>query len=131
MLANGGDKSILYFCAGMIDSTRRECGMGRLNWGMKKRNVFSTIALFLILAGKLLISEAAATTTTYNYVGQQMVQIGCTSFCSSQQLRGFVTFDFDTSNFSGSASEAKSGGLTHPGGGTLKWQIAARPLTVY
>jgi hypothetical protein len=28
-------------------------------------------------------------------------------------------------------SEAKSDGLTHPGRGTLKWQIAARPLTVY
>jgi hypothetical protein len=27
-------------------------------------------------------------------------------------------------------SEAKSDGLTHPGRGTLKWQIAARPLTV-
>src|SRR5882757_3290978 len=26
-------------------------------------------------------------------------------------------------------SEAKSDGLTHPGRGTLKWQIAARPLT--
>src|SRR6202022_3074893 len=31
----------------------------------------------------------------------------------------------------GSASEAKSDGLTHPGRGRLKWQIAARPLTVY
>jgi hypothetical protein len=28
-------------------------------------------------------------------------------------------------------SEAKSDGLTHPGRGTVKWQIAARPLTVY
>jgi hypothetical protein len=28
-------------------------------------------------------------------------------------------------------SEAKSDGLTHPGRGTLKRQIAARPLTVY
>jgi hypothetical protein len=29
------------------------------------------------------------------------------------------------------ASEAKSDGLTHPGRRRLKWQIAARPLTVY
>ena len=29
------------------------------------------------------------------------------------------------------ASEAKSDGLTHPGRCRLKWQIAARPLTVY
>jgi hypothetical protein len=28
-------------------------------------------------------------------------------------------------------SEAKSDGVTHPGRGTLKWQTAARPLTVY
>ena len=28
-------------------------------------------------------------------------------------------------------SEANSDGLTHPGCGTLRWQIAARPLTVY
>jgi hypothetical protein len=28
-------------------------------------------------------------------------------------------------------SEAKSDGLTHPGRGTLKRQIASRPLTVY
>jgi hypothetical protein len=28
-------------------------------------------------------------------------------------------------------SEAKSDGLTHPGRGTLKWEIAARPLTAY
>jgi hypothetical protein len=28
-------------------------------------------------------------------------------------------------------SEAKSDGVTHPGRGTLKWQIAVRPLTVY
>jgi hypothetical protein len=29
------------------------------------------------------------------------------------------------------SSGAKSDGLMHPGSGTLKWQIAARPLTVY
>jgi hypothetical protein len=28
-------------------------------------------------------------------------------------------------------SEAKSDGLTHAGRGTLKWQIAARPLIIY
>jgi hypothetical protein len=28
-------------------------------------------------------------------------------------------------------SDAKSDGLTHPGRGTLKWEIAARPLTAY
>jgi len=79
----------------------------------------NTKKLFLTMfATAALATSGSVSATTYNYMGAPFTIFsgGCNSFTCGGALSGFVTFDFDTSSFSGtlSLSAGDTAGLNSP-----------------
>jgi hypothetical protein len=86
-------------------------------WGMRMRAI-----VFSLLAAVVVLSSSAHA-TTYNYVGQPLSQInGCNPCQTIPGLTGFVTFDFDTTNFTGNLSLSD--------GDTATFGVYTFPITV-
>jgi hypothetical protein len=89
----------------------------QLGWGLGMR----ATALFLFVA--LIVMSTSARATTYTYVGQPLTQItNCSPCQTGPGLTGSVTFNFDTTTYTGPLSLVD--------GDTAKFGVYTFPTTV-